>query len=74
MDAISKRPLLPLTLPPQKMAGVYCLAKFSVDETFYRAKIANVDATTCMAEVRVRGMGSEVGGRRGLEGGVGGKL
>ena len=36
------------------MPGIYCLAKFSGDGLFYRAKITNVRAEAFIAEVRER--------------------
>jgi len=42
-------------MDPLKMPGVYCLAKYSVDGNFYRAKIIRVDTADGLAEVRERG-------------------
>ena len=42
MEAITSRQLSPLILQPSKMPGTYCLARYSGDGLFYRAKILEV--------------------------------
>ena len=43
MDSINgSRPLNLLIVPPKKMPGQYCLAKYAEDDRYYRAKIVSV--------------------------------
>lgn len=54
MAAITERPLSPLIMDASKMMGTYCLARYSGDGFFYRAKIleVKVDGKHAVADVR----------------------
>ena len=54
MQSISLRPLSPLVMDCRKMPGVYCLAKYSADGNYYRAKIVSVNTADSSVEVRGR--------------------
>ena len=50
----SSRPLTPLVLDPEKMVGTYCLARYSLDGYFYRAKILSTNIQRLYSEAEVR--------------------
>ena len=56
-ESILHRPLEPLVIDPKQLQGVYCLAKFSEDNHYYRARVDAVMkapitmAPTMMAQV-----------------------
>ncbi len=51
MRSISQRPLSPLVMDPHKMTGAYCLAKFSIDNFYYRARILEVKESVAKVSV-----------------------
>lgn len=53
MRRISYRTLKPLVMPSSKMTGAYCLAQFSGDGLFYRAKILRTIIQTSFKEAEV---------------------
>lgn len=58
-ESISQRYLEPLVMDPEQLHGVYCLAMFSEDSCYYRARVEAVKAGTKMAKVCREGGGGE---------------
>ena len=54
MQRISSRTLKPFIMPVDKMIGTYCLAQFSGDGLYYRAKILSVNVQKSFQEAEVR--------------------
>ncbi len=52
LDSINTRSLKPLLCPPAKMEGMFCLAPFSEDGLFYRAKVVGMEVVKETNEVR----------------------
>ena len=52
LDSINTRSLKPLLCPPAKMEGMFCLAPFSEDGLFYRAKVVGMEVVEETNEVR----------------------
>ena len=42
-ESILRRPLEPLIVDPKQLPGVYCLAMFSEDNCYYRARVEKVE-------------------------------
>ncbi len=53
MEAITSRPLRPLIMDPRKMPGTYCLARYSGDGLFYRARILETEVEGKCSAVEV---------------------
>ena len=53
MKKISCRNLVPFVMAPDKMVGKYCLAQYSGDGMFYRAKILRTDIQKRHQQVEV---------------------
>ncbi|XP_064403082.1 ATP-dependent RNA helicase TDRD9-like [Halichondria panicea] len=51
LDSINTRSLKPLLCPPAKMEGMFCLAPFSEDGLFYRAKVVGMEVVEETNEV-----------------------
>ena len=55
MNSINQRPLTPLTVDSSRLVGHLCLARYSEDHFYYRAKVEGYRGK--MAQVKVRGGG-----------------
>ena len=59
-ESILHRPLEPLVIDPKQLQGVYCLAMFSEDNHYYRARVdAVMKAPTTMAPMMMAQVWSE---------------